>query len=88
MICPITKKECIGDQCAWHFQEVAEDGVTPVANMRGCSINMIAQYLMEIRPQTLDVKDILKDAPWHHGVIQEGGWRPLADMDVNHNERW
>ena len=48
MICPITKKECIGDQCALHFQEVAEDGVTPVANMRGCSINMIAQYLMEI----------------------------------------
>ena len=60
MICPITKKECIGDQCALHFQEVAEDGVTPVANMRGCSINMIAQYLMEIRPMIFDIYDAIE----------------------------
>lgn len=60
MICPITKKECIGSECALHFQEVAEDGVTPVANMRGCSINMIAQYLMEIRPMIFDICEAIE----------------------------
>ena len=53
MKCPFMKhpsnmpRECTKD-CALYYQERSKDG-KEVINMQGCSFNMMAQYLNEIR---------------------------------------
>lgn len=60
-LCPLLNKPCIGTECSWYFQELSQNDLKPVMNMQGCSMQMTAQYLMEIRPFVFDVKQIATD---------------------------
>ena len=54
MVCPLLGGQCVKRDCALWFQEIDEKE-NPVVNMCGCSIKMTAQYLMEIRPEVVDI---------------------------------
>jgi hypothetical protein len=58
MICPFLGGQCVKRDCALWFQEISRNDLKPVANMCGCSMQMTAEYLMEMRPFVMEVEDI------------------------------